>query len=213
MTDATLPDPRFLRRWVTTVTAAEAVGFLVPASAFAVGSLRGLDPWSRYALVVAAGLGEGALLGVGQALALRRSGIPVRAAAWVAATALAAAVAWSIGMLPWTLPVGSSPATFVAVGVGGLVLLLSIPTAQWPLLRPHVPRAWRWIPLNVAAWAAGLGWTLAPSPVIDESTPAGALAVTFAAGGLLMAVTVAIVTGLGLRRMLRGAREAGAANA
>jgi hypothetical protein len=37
--------------------------------------------------------------------------------------------------------------------------------------------------------------------------------VTFAAGGLLMAVTVAIVTGLGLRRMLRGAREAGAANA
>jgi hypothetical protein len=201
---STPPDPRFLRRWIGAVTAAETVGFLLPASAFAVRALAGLPPWPGYALVVAAGVGEGAVLGGGQALALRRSGVGVRAGAWVPATAAAAGVAWSVGMLPATLPPidTSSRAALAAVAAGGLVLLLSIPTAQWPLLRPHVPRASRWIPLNVLAWGVGILWTFAPSPVITEDTPAGALAATYAVAGLLMAVTVATGTGLGLRRML-----------
>jgi hypothetical protein len=80
--------------------------------------------------------------------------------------------------------------------------LASIPVAQWFILRHHVPRAWRWIPLNAVAWAVGIMWTLAPSPLIDESTPVAGLVLAYGAAGLLMAATVALVTGLGLRRML-----------
>jgi hypothetical protein len=29
--------------------------------------------------------------------------------------------------------------------------------------------------INIAAWVLGIAWTLAPSPVVDQSTPAGAL--------------------------------------
>jgi hypothetical protein len=66
-----------------------------------------------------------------------------------------------------------------------------------------VPRAWRWIPLNMAAWAVGLVFTFLPSPFIDELTPPAVLVAQYAVAGVLMALTVALVTGWGLRRMTR----------
>ena len=49
----------------------------------------------------------------------------------------------------------------------------------------------------------GLTFTLLPSPFVDESTDAGVKATLFAIGGVAMALTVAVVTGLGLRRLVR----------
>ena len=206
MTTPTGPDPRFLRRWIGLVTVGEAAGFLVPATVMAAAQVAALAPGSHYAAAIAGGLAEGAILGVAQALALRRSGVAVRTRAWVLATSLAAAFAWSIGMLPSTLPDldWGSAGTIAGAVVGGLALLLAIPTAQWPLLRPLVQRASRWIPLNVLAWGVGILWTVAPSPFVDETTPVAGLILAYALAGLLMAATVAVVTGLGLRRMLRG---------
>ena len=205
-------DPRFLRRWVGYVTLGEAVGFLLAITGMGLGQVLGMSPWAAYATAIVGGLGEGALLGTAQSAALRRSGVGVAARAWVLATSLAAGVAWSIGMLPSTLPDldWGSPVTIAGAVVGGLVLLLSIPTAQWPLLRPVVRRASRWIPLNVLAWGAGILWTVAPSPFIDETTPVAGLILAYGLAGLLMAATVAVVTGLGLRRMLRGGRPTAA---
>ena len=60
-------------------------------------------------------------------------------------------------------------------GIGGLTLLTSLPLAQYFVLRDHVRRPALWIPINIAAWLLGIAWTLAPSPVVDQSTPAGAL--------------------------------------
>lgn len=202
--DGTALEPGFLARWVTYVSVGEAVGFLVPATAGVLSQLVELAPGGGYVLAVVAGAGEGALLGLAQALALRRSRVAVPTGAWVLATAAAAAVAWGLGMLPTTVPAldwGSLPVLALAV-VGALLLLGSIPLAQWLVLRRYVPRAWRWIPLNAVAWGAGLMWTFAPSPLIDESTPVAVLVVTYAVAGLLLAVTVALITGLGLRRML-----------
>lgn len=200
-------DPRFLRRWISYVVVGETVGFLVAASGMAAGNLLAMSPWAAWATAVVAGLGEGALLGTAQALALRRSGVAIRARAWVLATSAAAALAWGIGMLPATLPGldWTSPLTWAGAVVGGALLLLSIPTAQAPLLRGHVPHPWRWVPLNVAAWGVGILWTFAPSPFINETTPPGALFLAYGVAGMLMAVTVAVVTGFGLRRMLRQA--------
>lgn len=154
-------------------------------------------------------VGEGALLGLAQALALRGTRVAVPSRRWVLVTALAAGLAWSIGMLPSTLSdTGttidvSRPATWVLLGAGAMTLLLSIPTAQWTVLRDVLEGAWRWIPLNALAWMLGLAFTLLPSPFVDESTAAGVTATLFATGGVAMALTVAVVTGLGLRRLVR----------
>ena len=117
--------------------------------------------------------------------------------------------AWGIGMLPSTLSdlgVGidwGSPLTWTIVGVAGLVLLATIPVAQWTVLRERLPRAWRWIPLNMGAWCIGLVFTFLPSPFVDEDTPAAVMALAFAVAGVCMAATVAMVTGFGLVRMMR----------
>jgi hypothetical protein len=57
------------------------------------------------------------------------------------ATSGGAAVAWSLGMLPsvlgglsWTF------ATIVAAGIGALILLTSLPIAQYVALRDHARR-------------------------------------------------------------------------
>ncbi|OZG29534.1 hypothetical protein BH683_008795 [Williamsia sp. 1138] len=86
--------------------------------------------------------------------------------------------------------------------VGALILLLSIPVAQWIVLRRVLRRAWRWIPVNVAAWMVGLTFTLLPGPFVDEQTTAGVMVVAFVVGGICMAATVATCTGLWLRREL-----------
>ncbi|MGR0218318.1 hypothetical protein [Agromyces sp. ZXT2-6] len=206
---STGPEVR-LGRWVGYVVAGEGVGFLVPVTGFALAATLDLEAWAAWVVLVVAGAGEGALLGLGQSLALRRSRAEVPVGRWVAATAVAASVAWSIGMLPTTLAdLGAPPdfgaaATWFAVAIGGLVLLATIPLAQWPVLRAAgVPRAWRWIPLNMGAWLAGLVFTFLPSPFVDESTPPAVAFAQFAFAGVLMALTVALVTGWGLRRMTR----------
>jgi hypothetical protein len=201
-----------LGRWVGFTVLGESLGFLIPVSGFALAATLGLDAWSTWLLLVVFGAGEGALLGLGQATGLRGSSAEVPVGRWIAATAVAASVAWSIGMLPSTLAdLGvaidwASPATWVVAGVAGLALLATIPTAQFPLLaRVGVPRAWRWVPLNMGAWLVGLVFTFLPSPFVDESTPAPMMFAAFGVAGVLMASTVAVLTGLGLRRMLRRA--------
>ncbi|WP_438853737.1 hypothetical protein [Agromyces sp. M3QZ16-3] len=209
----TVPAVRGFRlvRWVVGTVLGEGVGFLVPVTGFALADAAGLTAWSAWLLLVVFGAGEGALLGLGQSVALRGGPVEVSVGRWVAATAGAASGAWAIGMLPstladlgvaidWTLP-----STWLVIGVAGVVLLASIPLAQWPMLAAaHVPRAWRWVPLGMAAWLAGLPFTFAPSPFVDVGTPAPIVFALFAASGVLMAATMALVTGAGLRRMLRG---------
>lgn len=55
--------------------------------------------------------------------------------------------------------------------------------------------------VNAAAWALGILWTIAPSPLVDEHTPLGAIFTVYVAAGLLMALTVAIATGFAARRV------------
>ena len=113
-------------------------------------------------------------------------------------TSAAAAVAWSIGLLPSSIPQipWSSPATWLVAAVLGAALLLSIPTAQYPLLRTAIPTVRRWIWVNALAWLLGISWTFAPSPLVDASTPIFAMIGIYAVAGVLMAVTVAVITGL-----------------
>ncbi|HJV97691.1 MAG TPA: hypothetical protein VJ617_01130 [Arthrobacter sp.] len=196
----TVDKDRFLRRWIVCVTLAEAAGFAIPAVAGGILSLLAAPAGVVYPAMVVAGACEGAVLGFGQSLGFR-SAVP--RSRWMLATAAGAAVAWSIGMLPSSLG-GidfASPWAIVLTAVLGCLLLLSIPTLQWSVLRRHGLRTAFWIPVNAGAWAAGILWTLAPSPFIDETTPAPALFGVYLLAGLLMAATVAVLTGFAARRI------------
>jgi len=196
-----------LSAWVPRVAAAEFAGFGIPAAAGTLAWLADLGPALFLLMMVCAGIGEGALLGAGQAAALRRIVPGVDGRRWVVATALAAGFAWCLGMLPGTLgdygaPVWVSIAAWVA---GAPLMLASIPLPQALLLARVIPSArWRWAWITAGAWAAALPATFLPGPFVDEATPAGVLFAAFAAAGAVMAMAMALVTGWGLRAMLRG---------
>ena len=188
-----------LARWIIAVTVGEALGFAVAAvAAIGAAALALPDPW-RYLALVCAGAVEGATLGAAQLVGMGAHRPPARL--WIAATALGAAIAWSIGMLPSTfaLPL-MSPLGIVMLVVGGVALLASIPVAQWLVIRSRAHAA-RWIPVNMGAWALGVLWTFAPSPIVDESTSFAALIAVYAIAGLLMAATVASLTATTARRL------------
>jgi hypothetical protein len=198
-------DP-FLRRWLVSVTLAEAAGFAIPAIVGGILGLLAAPAGVVYPAMVLAGACEGVLLGFGQSIGF---GSAVPRSAWMLATAAGAAAAWSMGMLPSSL--GGidfgSPWVIVLAAVLGCVLLLSIPTLQWLVLRRKGLRTAFWIPVNAGAWAAGILWTLAPSPFIDETTPVPALFGVYLLAGLLMAATVAALTGLAARRIASDAAQ------
>lgn len=196
---------RFWRRWMFSVTAGEAAGFAIPAATGGLLALAGAPASVVYPSMILAGACEGALLGVGQSIGFGRSVVP--RPVWVLATAIGAAIAWSIGMLPSALGgVDFSNPSAVPLAVGfGSILLLSIPTLQWVVLRRAGYRAASWIPVNAGAWAVGILWTLAPSPFIDEATPAPVLIGVYLLAGLLMAATVAALTGIAAHRVVLAA--------
>jgi hypothetical protein len=190
-----------LLRWVLVVTLGEAIGFMVPAVVGAAVTAAAWAPLPTLIAMVLAGSVEGAVLGAAQSDCLYRWGVLPLRRRWIAATSLGAAVAWSLGMLllgglNWTI------GTVILVGIGGLILLSSLPLAQYFVLRDHIRRALLWIPVNMVAWLLGITWTLGPSPLVDQSTPTGILILIYGIAGLCMAATVALITGLGLTRLL-----------
>lgn len=195
-------------RWVALVTAGEVTGFAAPVAAMALTASAA--PWTGWAVVALAGGIEGAMLGLGQWLAWRPYLPSLPAARYVGATSAAAVLAWSIGMLPSTLAgrvAWDRPLTWVVAAALGAALLLSIPVAQSAALTGYVPGPRRWIGWTLLAWMVALPWSFAPSPFVTADTPVSGLVLGFALGGLAMALTMAAVTGVGARRLLRDARS------
>jgi hypothetical protein len=195
------PGDGFVRRWILRVSVAEAAGFAVAATAGATLAFAAAPASVAYPVAIVAGAVEGLALGAGQYAAMR-SGRP-QLAAWLGATAGGAAFAWALGMLPSTIGVDlASPATWVFIAVGGVLLLASIPVAQWLVLRSSGRRdAGAWAPVTIGAWTIALLWTAAPSPFVDEASPFALVLGLYVIAGLLMAVTVAAVTAPLARRL------------
>ncbi|NUT53888.1 MAG: hypothetical protein HOV94_42350 [Saccharothrix sp.] len=185
--------------WFVWVTAGEFAGFLAPA---VVGALTASTP-----LLVLAGVVEGAVLGTAQWLVLRRAIPRMRAADWIGATALAAGFAWAVVLLAveYGEQIGRLPVAVLlpTAAVAGMGVLLSIGVGQYLVLRRHVEHASRWVWATAVAWCAGLGVFAAfttPAWQPGQSTPLVVL--IGAAGGLLMAATMAAITGSALLRLL-----------
>ncbi|WP_231494865.1 hypothetical protein [Cellulomonas sp. KRMCY2] len=199
-----------LGRWLRWVTAGELLGFLVPSLVVPL-VLDSAAPVVLAAAVVA-GLGEGTVLGLAQARVLRGVLPALSGRRWVVGTALAAALAWVVGMLPSTLydtwstwPVG------VAIALGlplALVLLTSIGVAQWYELRRHVARAGAWVAATALAWGVGLtAFGLVTTPLWQPGQGTALVLAIGLLGGLTMAAAMALTTGLALRRLLSEPRD------
>jgi hypothetical protein len=175
--------PGLFTAWTLSVTVGECIGFCVPAL---VGALvLGQTAPVAIAALAAAGSLEGAVLGWSQARVRCRPLRRLSPGCWVVNTSAAAALVWSIGMLPSTTPDFWSRwpvPLIVVVAVLGLVLLCSVGTAQWLELRRHVSRAGRWVIATAAAWCAGLVafsavtsplWQPGQRPDVGVATTAG----------------------------------------
>lgn len=189
------------RRWFAAATTGEVLGFFVPAvvAPFVLGARPGV----AMVTLVLAGTAEGALLGAGQAYALRQAVPAVPTRSWVGATAVGAGFAWLLGMLPstvgpqlWAL----SPVLTVVLGAAGAVAVIAgIGVLQWRVLRRYLPASRSWIAATGAAWIGGLlAFTAVTTPLWHEGQAVLVIALIGLIGAALMAAVVASVTGLNL---------------
>ncbi|MGW3960622.1 hypothetical protein ACWED2_12435 [Amycolatopsis sp. NPDC005003] len=190
--------------WFPVVTAAEFLGFAIPA---VTGALTADGPTlvSLPALLLA-GAAEGAALGAGQALVLRRAIPALNTRRWVAATAGAASFAYLAGLSPstWAADLVSWPPLVLwpAAAVLGTALLLSVGFAQWLILRRHLARSARWIFTTAGAWLLGLAVFLSVTMPLWQPGQNPALTILIGVlGGLVMAAATSAATGVALRRL------------
>jgi hypothetical protein len=159
-------------RWVAANALAEMIGLglsgllavrLVFADAARWGVLTG-----ALITIVLSTLLEGSSVGWFQWRVLRHPLPALSLHAWWLGTAFGAFVAWTLGMLPSTLmnmaeASGAAPTAgpsqtltlLLAAGLGAVAGPI-LGVGQWWVLRNHVARAWRWIPAQSLAWAAGM---------------------------------------------------------
>ena len=207
---ATAPAPtgRYLRRrWVTATTLGEVLGFCAPAVAGAATYRAAAGP--TYAALLAAGAVEGLCLGWAQAWALGPVLPSLSRRRFAAATSAAAVLAYAIGMAPSTFHdrlAGAAPALLWTLAcVGAVVLLGSIGTAQWLVLRAARCHAPWWILTTAGGWLAGLAvFLLVATPLWQPGQTPAVIAAIGVLAGLLMALTVAVVTAVAAVRLRPG---------
>ncbi|MEO3784512.1 hypothetical protein ABGB12_14340 [Actinocorallia sp. B10E7] len=203
------PSRRLWARWTLAVTAGEVTGFLVPA---AVGAATAdASQFVQLVSLVAAGAVEGTLLGVSQGWVLRGMLPELPLGRWVRLTALAAACAWLLAMIPASLGGTVPTAALIALMVpAGIAVLLSIGYVQWRVLRDLLPHAGRWIPGTAAGWLAGLAvFTGITTPFWQPGQDFMTIALIGMLGASAMAVTMAAVTGAVMVRLVMGAAGGG----
>jgi hypothetical protein len=160
-----------LRRWVSLLALAEAVGMTAAAAAARLGQAivpnpAGAGPVSlAIGLATAGGVVEGAAVGVATAALLqpRAGDLPVRR--WIAITTVVAAIGWAAGTVPSALAgtgaesANSQPGRWVVLsGALGLGVLLGafLGWTQATVLRHRVSFPFRWVGASALAWAPAM---------------------------------------------------------
>jgi hypothetical protein len=211
-------DWAFWRQWVAANAIAELVGLggaaLIGVLVFARFEAALTPLLAALIMIVGGTFLEGVMVGVAQWLVLRQAISRMPWKSWIAATAVGAFVAWTLGMIPSTImsmaetesaaasPEISEWIIFSLAALMGLVLgpILALP--QWWVLRRYVERASWWIPANALAWMVGMVLVFVGVGLTPESislVSALFLLITFALAG----ATVGAIHGLFLIRLLK----------
>jgi hypothetical protein len=179
-------DFAFYRRWIWANGWAEllglggsmALGWFGTQALANVGDSPAVVVGSMVAAIVLGTCLEGVLVGYAQARVLRATVPAFAPQPWIVATAVGAAIAWTLGMIPSTIvslfaspeagaeppPIFDSPLQYLLAAGLGLVLGCFLGAPQWRVLRRHAARSGWWVGANALAWAVGMhGWS-APWP-------------------------------------------------
>jgi hypothetical protein len=193
------------RRWTAVTTAGELAGFAVPATAGALATAGGWPGPAAFAAVLGAGFVEGCALGYAQARAWRGRLPTLPVGRYTVATGAAAVLAYALGLMPSTLGDVAGRLVMVPMAVvAGLALLASIGTAQWLVLRRSGLNRPVWIVTTGGAWLAGLAvFMMTAMPLWQPGQPWWLVAAIGVGCGVLMAFTVAALTGLAAVRLVR----------
>lgn len=185
--------------WTLATTVGELIGFAIPTIVALTAVALKINDIVILPLMVVAGMGEGACFSFAQWLVLKRY-IKNIEKQWILYTAIAAGIAWAIGMLPSTIGERSLYLPKPLLAVIGLaiaaVFLLSIGYAQWLVLRKHVHKAGWWITANAIAWPLGVAMTFVPISLVPDNSPMMLWVMAGIVGGIMMGVTVGAITGL-----------------
>ncbi|MDX2032729.1 MAG: hypothetical protein SF339_18780 [Blastocatellia bacterium] len=211
---------RFWLQWIAANALGELVG-LGAAAAVAIGLLLAVgEPKSLIAAaalalaMIAAGTGEGVIVGWAQWRVLRQRLPAMPQGRWVRATAVGALVAWTFGMAPSTLmsqqETGGAPpwtpselqVMLLAAAMGAVLgPILGLP--QWLALRRYVRRAHWWIWANAAAWLAGMPLVFLGAGASPTGASPARIALTIAATILAAGAVVGAIHGAALLRLLK----------
>ncbi|MFH0768106.1 MAG: hypothetical protein V1932_00875 [Chloroflexota bacterium] len=186
------------------IAVAAGVGFLV------LGSIGESQTTGYRILVIVimmlAGIIEGLVTGFFQWLVLRRKLLSMKTRNWLIPTALGAATAWALGMLPsvFFLPEVSTSNNVEPSGlqivllatVSGLILGAIFGIFQWLELRRHVDKASRWVLANSSGWVIGLAIIYLGASIPSAETSLTIVILIGAISGLLAGFAVGAVTGL-----------------
>jgi hypothetical protein len=194
-----------LVRWSAFVLVMTAASW-VPFSIIAMVSV--LDNWwalLQYFIFIGAGLLQGALIGFGQALALRNTRISVPGRQWIAASSLGAGATWAVALIPGfffapdlkNIIVSSLAAAFIIFSVS------LFPYVQTRVLRYRVRDSWRWIAITTASWLLGALVFGLFSVLIRGDVNLFVAIFTMTVGGTVALLGVTLVQGAGMRLLAK----------
>ena len=170
-----------------------------------------LDNWHgvvQYFALALAGLLQGALIGFGQALSLRKTNVAVPGKKWVLVTALGMGALWMIALIPgffFTPDLGNIVIAIVAA-VYLLVVLAVYPYVQTRILRYRIRGSWRWIPITAGAWLiAALVFGLFTLLTRGEDVNIFRAIFVTTLGGTLALLAVTLLQGYGMIYLSRDA--------
>jgi len=190
--------------WIIATAIGEFIGFAIPSVVGPVADMMTGRFFGAFAdramigIMAMAGMGEGAVLGYAQWLVLRDYIKGLAREEWILVTAVAAAAAWLLGMLPGMIgnSVRIDPALMmVALFFLAVAILFSIGFAQWIVLSRYIRRAEWWIPANGLAWLLGVSVPFICLNLVPNGAPPYAWALTGIASGIMMGLVVGTVTG------------------
>ncbi len=199
-------------RWTVATATGELLGFAAPATlaplaAWVMTERLGTVPGgAMMAVAVVAGVVEGAVLGFAQWLVLRRAVRSMAWQEWVLVTALAAGVAYILGMTPSTLADSTTLSPIVFVGIWivlGALLVTSIGFGQWLVLRRYIRKSGWWVLANALAWPLGVAIPIVGMMMVPDGSPVWLWVVVGIASGVLMGAVVGSITGVAMAWLLR----------
>ncbi len=198
---------RTLWWWLSFVVLAASGGFIPPAITLAFSVTEGWEGAGEFALLVAAGLVQGFILGIGEVIALRRGPLRVPVGRWIVVTTVAMGVAWIVALLPGSFGQldWANPVVLAAMIVAVLVVILIVPLAQWFILRSRVRDAWRWMLVMGVATALGVGALLSGIVLAEGKATFISTLLPFILTGWVGILLFTIVSGLGVYWIAREA--------